>query len=518
MPTILLLSTADTELLAARASGADYRVANPARIPPDAVAGLARGADLAVLRLLGGREAWPGGIEALRATGLPLIILGGEAAPDAGLMAQSTVAAGTVTEALGYLREGGPANLRELAAFLSDTVLLTGEGFAPPAAMPQHGAHPLPAAHRGRSPPRRAPPEPVAPQRSEPGPEPAAPATMPQDGAHPRPATHRQPAVPPGPEPEPELTPGPDGGAALRPVVAVVYYRAHELSGNTAFVDTLCAAISEQGGTPCRCSAVRCAARSRGCSTCWPGGRGRGDRTGRGRVERGRRGGTATWDVGALAALGVPVLQGLCLTASRAAWEARVRGAVADGRGHAGGDPGVRRTADHRAVLVQGSRARTASRCTSRILSARRALAGLAVRHARLRRYNRTRPSEWRSCCRRTRPSTHGSAMRSAWTRRQCRRAAAGDAGGRVHLGKELPEDGDEPDPHAHRGRRARRRVAHRGAAPAPPTSRIPVPSGLLRWRTGDRRRDLRGDWERRWGPLPGELYTDDRATSCWPR
>ena len=123
MPTILLLSTADTELLAARASGADYRVANPARTPPDAVPGLARGADLAVLRLLGGREAWPGGIEALRATGLPLIILGGEAAPDAGLMAQSTVAAGTVTEALGYLREGGQANLRELAAFLSDTVL-----------------------------------------------------------------------------------------------------------------------------------------------------------------------------------------------------------------------------------------------------------------------------------------------------------------------------------------------------------------------------------------------------------
>ena len=163
MPTILLLSTADTELLAARASGADYRVANPARTPPDAVAGLARGADLAVLRLLGGREAWPGGIEALRATGLPLIILGGEAAPDAGLMAQSTVAAGTVTEALGYLREGGPANLRELAAFLSDTVLLTGEGFAPPTAMPQHGVHVLPA---GPAPVPALPPAPVPPSGS----------------------------------------------------------------------------------------------------------------------------------------------------------------------------------------------------------------------------------------------------------------------------------------------------------------------------------------------------------------
>jgi cobaltochelatase CobN len=132
VPTILLLSTADTELLAARSSGADYRVANPVRVAPDAVPRLASGADLAVLRLLGGRQAWPDGIDALRATGLPLVMLGGEAAPDAELMALSTVPAGVVAEALGYLREGGPGNLRELAAFLSDTVLLTGEDFSPP--------------------------------------------------------------------------------------------------------------------------------------------------------------------------------------------------------------------------------------------------------------------------------------------------------------------------------------------------------------------------------------------------
>ena len=34
------------------------------------------------------------------------------------------------------------------------------------------------------------------------------------------------------------------------PVVAVVFYRAHELSGNTAFVDTLCEALAERGATP----------------------------------------------------------------------------------------------------------------------------------------------------------------------------------------------------------------------------------------------------------------------------
>ena len=29
-----------------------------------------------------------------------------------------------------------------------------------------------------------------------------------------------------------------------------MFYRAHELSGNTAFVDTLCAALAEHGATP----------------------------------------------------------------------------------------------------------------------------------------------------------------------------------------------------------------------------------------------------------------------------
>ena len=192
MLTILLVSTADTELLAAAASGAGYLTANPARIAAGDVTGLAARADLVVLRLLGGRKAWPEGVAALTAAlaaagpaNRPLVALGGEATPDAELMALSTVPAGVATEALGYLREGGPENLRELARFLSDTVFLTGEGFDPPCPMPAYGIHQLP------------------------GPAPA------------------------------------DG-----PVVAVVFYRAHELSGNTAFVDTLCAALTEHGAKP----------------------------------------------------------------------------------------------------------------------------------------------------------------------------------------------------------------------------------------------------------------------------
>ena len=59
-------------------------------------------------------------------------------------MALSTVPAGVATEALGYLREGGPENLRELARFLSDTIFLTGEGFAPPAPCPDMARTPCP--------------------------------------------------------------------------------------------------------------------------------------------------------------------------------------------------------------------------------------------------------------------------------------------------------------------------------------------------------------------------------------
>ena len=49
MLTILLVSTADTELLAAAASGAGYLTANPARVTADEVPGLAGRADLVCL-------------------------------------------------------------------------------------------------------------------------------------------------------------------------------------------------------------------------------------------------------------------------------------------------------------------------------------------------------------------------------------------------------------------------------------------------------------------------------------
>jgi len=329
VPTILLLSTADTELLAARASGADYRTANPARMSldePEQLGALTDGAALVVLRLLGGRQAWPEGIARVRATGLPLVALGGESAPDAELMALSTVPAGVAAEALGYLREGGPANLRELAAFLSDTVLLTGEGFAPPETAPAYGLHHIPAPLDA---PRRAP----APQDA-PAPAPQG-ILAPESNPAPRSDSASQDAPAPAPQGilAPESNPAPRSDSASqdapapaapdgRPTVAVIFYRAHELSGNTGFVDTLCAAIAEKGGRPLAvyCSSLRSAdpglaellrpARVIITTVLAAGGSVAADQDAEG-----------DWDAGPLAGLGVPLVQGLCLTSSRAQWQ-----------------------------------------------------------------------------------------------------------------------------------------------------------------------------------------------------
>ncbi|ACZ88343.1 cobaltochelatase subunit CobN [Streptosporangium roseum] len=257
---ILLLSTSDTDLLSARASGADYRLGNPARLTADDLPPLLDGADLVVVRLLGGRRAWEEGLDALLAGPRPVVVLGGEQAPDAELMELSTVPGGVCAEAHAYLAHGGPANLTELHRFLSDTLLLTGHGFAAPAPTPGWGL--LERAARR------------------------------EDG----------------------------------PVIGVLYYRAHHVAGNTAFVETLCSAIEDAGGRalPVYCASLRSAepgllevlgtVDALVVTVLAAGGT---------RPATASAGGDdEAWDVGALAALDVPILQGLCLTSSRASWEA----------------------------------------------------------------------------------------------------------------------------------------------------------------------------------------------------
>ncbi|CRK57393.1 CobN component of cobalt chelatase involved in B12 biosynthesis [Alloactinosynnema sp. L-07] len=255
---ILLLSTSDTDLLSARASGADYRLGNPARLGVADLPALLDGVDVVIVRLLGGRRAWEEGLDALLAGPRPVVVLGGEQAPDAELMECSTVPVGVVAEAHSYLAHGGADNLRELFHFLSDTLLLTGEGFAKPAQLAAWG--PLERTAR----------------RTE------------------------------------------------GPKVGILYYRAHHIAGNTAFVEALASAVEDAGGqaVPVYCASLRTAPQdlldvlgtvdTLVVTVLAAGGTRPADASAGGDED--------AWDVGALAALDIPILQGLCLTSSRETW------------------------------------------------------------------------------------------------------------------------------------------------------------------------------------------------------
>ena len=121
-PTILLLSTSDTDLITARACGARYLWANPSRLVEGELEELLQGADVAIVRILGGYRAWESGVDAVVASGVPAVVVSGEQAPDADLMNHSTTPAGVALQAHIYLAQGGTTNLANLHAFLSDTV------------------------------------------------------------------------------------------------------------------------------------------------------------------------------------------------------------------------------------------------------------------------------------------------------------------------------------------------------------------------------------------------------------
>ena len=106
--TFTLLSTSDTDLLSARASGAEYRWGNPARLLVEDLPELLDGADLVIVRILGGKRAWEEGLDVIRASGVPMVALGGEIAPDAELMECSTVPVGVAAWAASPIRQTRP--------------------------------------------------------------------------------------------------------------------------------------------------------------------------------------------------------------------------------------------------------------------------------------------------------------------------------------------------------------------------------------------------------------------------
>src|SRR3954454_24143531 len=97
MSAFTLLSTSDTDLLSARASGAGWKLGNPARLGAAGMAELAAGSDLVVVRILGVRRQYEEVLAPLLAGPAPVVVLGGEQVPDAELMELSTVPMGVAT-------------------------------------------------------------------------------------------------------------------------------------------------------------------------------------------------------------------------------------------------------------------------------------------------------------------------------------------------------------------------------------------------------------------------------------
>jgi cobaltochelatase CobN len=265
VPRIALLSTSDTDLLSARASGADYVLANPARSGHTELGEALQSCDLIVARILGSPQLMCSGFHRFRALGKPMVVLGGEQAPNAELMELSTVPIGVAADAHVYLAHGGPDNLRQLHAFLCDTVLLTGVGFEPPIEQPVWGVLPRPLA-----------------------------------------------------------------ADSSRPRIGILFYRAQYAAGNTAYVEALADAVDAVGGigVPIFATSLRDAPSDlleylASCdaliTTVLAAGGTKPATTSAG-------GDDEAWDVRALAALDIPILQGLSLTWDRASWAASDEG------------------------------------------------------------------------------------------------------------------------------------------------------------------------------------------------
>ncbi|SFI95006.1 cobaltochelatase subunit CobN [Amycolatopsis sacchari] len=446
---ILLLSTSDTDLLSARASTAEYRLANPARLDLAELPALLDGVPIVVVRILGSARTWQEGLDTVRASGAHVVVLGGEQTPDAELMELSTVPAGIATEAHAYLAQGGPENLTQLHRFLSDTLLLTGDGFEPPAPQPMWGV-----LDRER-------------RRTE------------------------------------------------GPVVAILYYRAHHLSGNTAFVEALSRAVEDAGGQalPIHCASLRSrepelmaelAKADALLVTVLAAG---GTRP----SEAGAGGDDEAWDVSELAALDVPMLQALCLTSDRDTWAANDEGLSPLDAGNQMAVPEF----DGRLITVPFSfKELDSDGLPHYVPDAERAsrVARIALAHARLRH---TPPAERRIAL-----------MLSAYPTKHSR---VGNAVGldtpasAVKLLRRMIEQGydlgSEPFPGVESGdgdELIHALIAAGGQDPEWLTEEqlagnpIRVPAARYREWFARLPEELRAEMEQHWGPPPGSLYVDD--------
>ena len=212
--TIVLVTTADTDILTAERAlvgmpwgdGVSVYACNPVSLEGEGEAaasareGLLQAvgrSSVVALRLLGGRRALGDVFEPLveicRANGIPLIACPGHQEWDEDLVTACTAPVAEVETVFSYLMRGGVLNFRNLFLFLADTYLGTDYGHEAPAPMPWQGIyHPEVAEGTG-----------VAEYMA-------------------------------------------NRCKSDRPSIGVLFYRAHWMSGNLAFVDDLIARLEGQ--------------------------------------------------------------------------------------------------------------------------------------------------------------------------------------------------------------------------------------------------------------------------------
>jgi len=148
-----------------------------------------------VLRVLGGLGSVRafGVAKQAQSSGQHLIIISGTGEPDPELTAASTVSMDVLHQVLTYFQAGGSINMAQLLRYLSDHFLLTGLGFEPAIALPEHGIY-----------------HPDLPQNAD-------------------------------------INDWLTIVVSNVPVSAFVFYRAHWMSGNTRFVDALITELESLG-------------------------------------------------------------------------------------------------------------------------------------------------------------------------------------------------------------------------------------------------------------------------------
>lgn len=268
----LYVTNADTELLTLRSVADDLAdlgiTLAGVSTSAENLSELARSASIICVRLLGGRESFRQGLQFLSEVSsdrmVPLLCFSGESVADPELTSMSNVDNAIVAQAFGYLAQGGIGNYENFVRYISDSLSGSTLGFLPPTVVPEVGVFS----------PREA---------------------------------------------------GQDS-----PRIVIIFYRAHFISGNTLFIESLRDEMAKAGLNvfPVYCYSLRGGRGSRGSvfelisslkpdvivTTVLAGGS--------------MDSSNDTWDVAEMEALGVPIVQAIVSSSSRASWQSRTSGLV----------------------------------------------------------------------------------------------------------------------------------------------------------------------------------------------